>query len=90
MKLAVCATVIAGATLAAQTTPQNIAVGGPTLKSDHTMPRDYTPDGRNLSPPLTWSDVPAGTKEMAVICEDPDAATRRQGEIVSIYERKAP
>ena len=57
----------------AQGTPQQIIVGSPTLKADQTMPRDYTPDGRNVSPPLTWSSVPAGTKELAVICEDPDA-----------------
>ncbi len=73
MRLALCATVIAGATLAAQSTPHTIVVGSPTLKADQTMPRDYTPDGRNMSPPLTWSDLPAGTKEIAVICEDPDA-----------------
>jgi hypothetical protein len=34
------------------------------------MPRDYTPDGRNLSPPLTWSNVPVGTRELAVVCAD--------------------
>lgn len=72
MRLALCVTVIAGATLAAQT-PHPIVVGSPTLVVDQTMPRDYTPDGRNLSPPLTWSGLPAGTKEIAVICEDPDA-----------------
>jgi len=73
MRLIVCVILIAGATLAAQTAPQKIVVGSPTLQADRTMPRDYTPDGRNLSPPLTWSDLPAGTKEIAVICEDPDA-----------------
>src|SRR5947207_11199334 len=73
MKLAWCATLIAGATLSAQTMPQKIAVGSSTLKADETMPRDYTPDGRNLSPPLTWSNLPPGTREIAVVCEDPDA-----------------
>lgn len=73
MKLVVLATFIAGATLGAQTAPHVIVVSSPALKADQTMPRDYTPDGRNLSPPLTWSDVPAGTKEIAVVCEDPDA-----------------
>jgi Raf kinase inhibitor-like YbhB/YbcL family protein len=73
MKLVVLATFIAGATLSAQTAPRAIVVSSPTLKVDQTMPRDYTPDGRNLSPPLIWSDVPAGTKEIAVVCEDPDA-----------------
>ncbi len=73
MRVALCATVIAAATLAAQAPPQPITVGSPTLQADQAMPRDYTPDGRNLSPPLTWSNLPSGTREIAVICEDPDA-----------------
>ena len=73
MRVALCATLLAGAALTAQTTPQPMVVGSPTLKADETMPRDYTPDGRNLSPPLTWSNVPAATMEFAVVCEDPDA-----------------
>lgn len=74
MKLALCASVLAGATLtAAQSTPQTIAVASPTLRAGETMPRDYTPDGRNLSPPLSWTNLPAATREIAVVCEDPDA-----------------
>ena len=73
MKLALGAVLLASATLSAQAPPQKITVGSPTLVADQTMPRDYTPDGRNLSPPLTWSDLPAGTRQLAVICEDPDA-----------------
>ena len=26
-----------------------------------------------VSPPITWSQVPAGTKSVAVVCDDPDA-----------------
>jgi Raf kinase inhibitor-like YbhB/YbcL family protein len=33
----------------------------------------YTCDGQNISPPLSWSDVPAGTVSIALICDDPDA-----------------
>ena len=73
MRVTVCALALAAAALSAQTAPHKIAVSSPTLKAGETMPRDYTPDGRNLSPPLTWSGVPAGTKEIAVVCEDPDA-----------------
>jgi Raf kinase inhibitor-like YbhB/YbcL family protein len=29
--------------------------------------------GENISPPLSWSGVPAGTVELAIIMEDPDA-----------------
>jgi Raf kinase inhibitor-like YbhB/YbcL family protein len=64
---------LAGLTLAAQNAPQKIAVDSPALQQDQPIPRTYTPDGRNDSPPLTWSNLPAGTKELAVVCEDPDA-----------------
>jgi Raf kinase inhibitor-like YbhB/YbcL family protein len=53
--------------------PQTIVVDSPALKQAEMMPRDYTPDGRNVSPPLTWSNVPPGTREFAVVCEDFDA-----------------
>ena len=52
---------------------QKLVVDSPTLKAGAMMPRDYTPDGRNVSPPLTWTNVPAGTREFAVVCEDFDA-----------------
>jgi Raf kinase inhibitor-like YbhB/YbcL family protein len=56
-----------------QPTPQTIAVSSPTLKGNEAIPRDYTADGRNVSPPLHWSGVPAGAKELALVLEDPDA-----------------
>ena len=37
------------------------------------IPRTYTCDGKNISPPLKWVDVPEGTKELVLICEDIDA-----------------
>ena len=36
------------------------------------IPVLYTQDGGNLSPPLEWFDVPAGTQELAIIMEDTD------------------
>lgn len=38
-----------------------------------TIPRQYTCDGADQSPPLTWSQLSPGTKSLALIVEDPDA-----------------
>ena len=38
-----------------------------------TIPKQYTGDGADQSPPLRWSATPAGTTSLAVICDDPDA-----------------
>ena len=38
-----------------------------------TIPKDYTCDGRDISPPLAWDKIPEGTKSLSVICDDPDA-----------------
>jgi Raf kinase inhibitor-like YbhB/YbcL family protein len=37
------------------------------------IPRKYTCEGADVSPPLEWEDPPAGTKGFALICDDPDA-----------------
>ncbi len=39
------------------------------------IPKKYTGDGEDVSPALRWSGVPAGTAELALICDDPDAPT---------------
>jgi Raf kinase inhibitor-like YbhB/YbcL family protein len=37
------------------------------------IPRKYTCDGQDMSPPLSWSGAPSGTKAFALIADDPDA-----------------
>ena len=43
------------------------------FSSGGTIPKNYTCDGPDLSPPLTWKDAPAGTQSFALIADDPDA-----------------
>jgi hypothetical protein len=37
------------------------------------IPKKFTIDGENVSPILTWSEPPAGTRSFALIVDDPDA-----------------
>lgn len=40
------------------------------------IPAKYTCDGEDLSPPLEWTEPPAGTVHLAIICEDVDLGRR--------------
>ena len=37
------------------------------------IPSLYTCEGRNISPPLTWSGIPERTQSLVLIVDDPDA-----------------
>ncbi len=45
----------------------------PAFGHGQPIPAVYTCKGRDISPPLTWSDLPQGTKSLALIMDDPDA-----------------
>ena len=54
-------------------TMETIAVTSRSFPSGGRIPVDYTCDGANRSPGLTWSAPPAGTQTFAIIVEDPEA-----------------
>ncbi|HXT64836.1 MAG TPA: YbhB/YbcL family Raf kinase inhibitor-like protein [Pyrinomonadaceae bacterium] len=43
------------------------------FKEGEPIPRGYTCDGANVSPPLEWTGVPKSAKTIAIIADDPDA-----------------
>lgn len=45
----------------------------PAFANGGQIPRRYTCDGDDVSPPLQWSEAPAQTRSFALICRDPDA-----------------
>ena len=59
----------------AQQEPLGILVESPTMETGVLMPRDYSPDGRNVSPSLVWRNLPAGTRQLVVLCEDHGAGS---------------
>lgn len=51
-----------------------VQVTSPAFKYGKMIPRRYTADGENISPPLNWGQGPTQTKEYVVVVEDPDAS----------------
>ena len=45
------------------------------FKPNGRIPKMYTGEGADVSPPLAWSGAPAATREFVLICDDPDAPT---------------
>lgn len=43
------------------------------FQHEAAIPSRYTCDGSNVSPPLAWTELPEGTKSLALIVTDPDA-----------------
>ncbi|MCX5190268.1 YbhB/YbcL family Raf kinase inhibitor-like protein [Streptomyces sp. NBC_00268] len=50
-----------------------ITVTSPAFAAGGTVPRRFTCDGANVSPPLRLSGVPGDAAELVVLAEDPDA-----------------
>jgi phosphatidylethanolamine-binding protein (PEBP) family uncharacterized protein len=54
-----------------------IEVSSPAVEAGTAIPKRHTGEGEDVSPPLKWSSLPQGTKEIALICDDPDAPTQK-------------
>lgn len=58
---------------AADGKPGAIVLSSAGFQTGADIPRQYTCDAQDISPPLRWSNVPAATKSLALIVDDPDA-----------------
>jgi Raf kinase inhibitor-like YbhB/YbcL family protein len=56
----------------AGTAMESLAVTSRSFPSGGQIPIDYTCDGANRSPAITWSAPPPGTQSFAIVVEDPD------------------
>ena len=50
-----------------------LTLTSPAFPHQGSIPQVYTCEGKDIPPPLEWSGVPAGTKSLALIVDDPDA-----------------
>ena len=50
-----------------------LALASTAFAQDGAIPATYTCQGKDISVPLAWSGLPAGTRSLALIVDDPDA-----------------
>ena len=48
-------------------------INSPAFEHEGVIPSKYTCDGRDISPPLRFEDVPEGTVSLVLVMDDPDA-----------------
>ena len=51
----------------------SLTITSTAFSPNGAIPALYTCEGKDISPPLAWSGVPAGTRSLALIVDDPDA-----------------
>ncbi len=54
---------------------ETLDLTSPAFAHEARLPPRFTADGEGVSPPLVWSEPPAGTERMVLIVEDADAPT---------------
>jgi Raf kinase inhibitor-like YbhB/YbcL family protein len=50
-----------------------LSVSSTAFEHEGQIPTRHSCEGEDVSPPLSWSDIPDGTRSLALICDDPDA-----------------
>lgn len=55
------------------TMQKTITVTSQAFSNGAPIPDRYTGQGADVSPPLAWQNIPAGTNSLVVMCDDPDA-----------------
>lgn len=51
----------------------SLTLSSTAFKHGGTIPKKYTCQGEDISPPLSWTNLPAEAKSLALIIDDPDA-----------------
>jgi len=63
----------------------SLSITSPAFEHGSAIPARYTCQGRDVSPPLVFAGVPAGTRSLALIVDDPDAPDPAAPKMVYVH-----
>ncbi len=63
----------------------SLSLTSPAFGHQQPIPETFTCQGDDRSPALAWSGVPAGTRSLALICDDPDAPDPRAPKMTWVH-----
>jgi Raf kinase inhibitor-like YbhB/YbcL family protein len=52
---------------------RDLKLDSPAFGHHGEIPARHSGEGEDLAPEMRWSGVPAGTRQLALVCHDPDA-----------------
>jgi len=62
-----------------------LALLSSAFTNNGAIAKQFTCEGADISPPLSWSGVPQGTKSFALIVDDPDAPDPRAPKMTWVH-----
>jgi hypothetical protein len=62
-----------------------LTLSSSAFRPNQPIPARYTCDGEDVAPPLAWTGVPAGTRSLALVIDDPDAPDPRHPRQVWVH-----
>ena len=57
----------------------------PAFRHNDEIPALFTCEGDDISPPLAWTDLPADTKSLVLIVDDPDAPDPKSPQMTWVH-----
>lgn len=62
-----------------------LGIGSPAFANAGAIPREYTCEGADASPPLEWTGAPPTTRSLVMIVDDPDAPDPRAPKMTWVH-----
>ncbi|HEY0672945.1 MAG TPA: YbhB/YbcL family Raf kinase inhibitor-like protein [Longimicrobiales bacterium] len=63
----------------------NFTLSSAAFSHGGSIPSEYTCEGNDISPPLSWSGIPDGTQSLALIVDDPDAPDPKHPKVTWVH-----